>query len=151
MPARTPPGQPPALVDRERRGLARREDRSMTLTELAEKARRHKALGAIATNAEAERRTLGEEIIAELDRRKIPESRTIGDVTITRSSRRTGYDVEALRERLSAGAFRAVTVPCVDTRALDRHIKDGKVSAEAVTAAERRSAAFPKVTIAEAA
>ena len=47
---------------------------------------------------------------------------------------RRSFDVDKLRELISAPLFRTVTKPSVDTSAWDRAVKEGKISAKALKA-----------------
>jgi hypothetical protein len=49
-------------------------------------------------------------------------------------TQRRSFDVEKLREQVSAPLFRAITKPSVDTSAFDRAVSEGKVSAKVVRA-----------------
>jgi hypothetical protein len=49
-------------------------------------------------------------------------------------AQRRSFDVEKLREQVSAPLFRAITKPSVDTSAFDRAVSEGKVSAKVVRA-----------------
>ena len=55
------------------------------------------------------------------------------NIKISPSDRRS-FDIEKLRDLISAPLFRTVTKPSVDTSACDRAVKEGKVPAKAVKA-----------------
>ena len=122
----------------------------MKLDDLAAHGRRYKTLGDEIAALEVERKEVSKRITDELLRRSATTV-THGGVTITTSSRRVGFDVEVLRERLRPGVFRAVTTLNVDSDALFEQIKAGKATQGDAFAAERRSRSFPKVTLGEAA
>jgi hypothetical protein len=47
---------------------------------------------------------------------------------------RRSFDVDKLRDQISAPLFRTVTKPSVDTSAFDRAIKEGKIPAKVIRA-----------------
>lgn len=120
----------------------------MNLSEFAHKARRHHQLGRQIKVLEDEQSSLGDELVAELDRRR-RDSLPVEDVTVTRTSRVYDYEAEVLRERLKPAVFRRVTKVKVDARALRSEIKAGRASDEDLEAAAKRTKAYPVVTFVE--
>lgn len=122
----------------------------MNLTEIAHKARRHHQLGQQIKALETEQEAIGDELVAELARRR-RDSLPVEDVTVTRTSRVYDYEAEVLRERLKPAVFRRVTKLKVDAKALRAEIKAGKATDADLQAAAKRSRVYPVVTFVDAA
>lgn len=117
----------------------------MNNTELADVALRQKLLGSEIERLKSERELLSASIVKELGRRK-RASVEVGSVTITLSSRRTGYSVADLKKRIDAAVFKRVTKLEVDGEAIKAEIKAGTISAKDAAAVEIRSRSFPVIT-----
>lgn len=122
----------------------------MNLTEIAHKARRHHQLGQQIKALETEQEAIGDELVAELARRR-RDSLPVEDVTVTRTSRVYDYEADILRERLKPAVFRRVTKLKVDAKALRAEIKAGKATDADLQAAAKRSRVYPVVTFVDAA
>ena len=120
----------------------------MKPAEFAHKARRHHQLGKQIKALEDEQGRLGDELVAEVARRR-RDTLTVEDVTVTPTSRIYDYEPEILRERLKPASFRRVAKLKVDPKALRAEIKAGKATEADLQAAAKRSRTYPVVTFVE--
>jgi hypothetical protein len=107
----------------------------LTNAQLEAKAHEYRLAKGTERTAKAKAKTLSEEILAELDRRKKP-TLTVGGLVITKKAKRyRRFAIDLLKKRLHPAVYAEVVPPTVAVRAFDDAVKLGRIPDDVAEAA----------------
>jgi hypothetical protein len=116
--------------------------------ELAAKAADWRRMKDQADELKAQAKTVGEELLAELGRRRTAQLPDVGGWQISRRSKwAVAYDADAAKATLPAAVFRRIAPPTVSRVLLAAELAAGNVTPEQVATFETRTRSAPWVDV----